>query len=98
MSPAKQIPLSSQTLPEATSAREGNQESRWLSVEQIRKQQRCRRSVVITAMDSGELPYEQRGRIRYARICDVQAWEQARLTKPQPTSPRQIHPDLAQFL
>ena len=73
-------------------------ETRWLSLEQIRKQQRCRRSVVIAAMESGDLPYERRGRIRYARICDVEAWEQARLTKPQTASSGEVHPDLAEFL
>ena len=34
---------------------------RWLSVEQIRKQQRMRRETVVAAMQSGQLPYEQRG-------------------------------------
>ena len=72
--------------------------SRWLSVNQIRKQQRCRRAVVIAAMESGQLPFERRGRIRYARVCDVQAWEQSRLIKPQPSSPRTISNDLAEFL
>lgn len=51
----------------------------WLSVEQIRKQQRMRRERVIEAMESGELPYERRGRIRYARLSDVIAWEERRL-------------------
>jgi len=50
---------------------------RWLTVEQIRKQQRMRRERVIEAMLSGELPYEQRGRIRYARVCDVEVWNRA---------------------
>jgi len=45
---------------------------RWLTVADIRKQQRMRRETVINAMLSGELPYEQRGRIRYARRCDVE--------------------------
>ena len=71
---------------------------RWLSVEQIRKQQRCRRSVVIAAMESGILPYERRGRIRYARVCDVEAWEESRLIRPQATSPGRVHPDLKEFL
>jgi len=71
---------------------------RWLTVEQIRKHQRMRRERVIEAMLSGELPYEQRGRIRYARVCDVEAWEQSRLTGPvgwstQPVSPEYL--DLA---
>ena len=47
----------------------------WLSVNQIRKMQRMRRKTVICAMESGELPFERRGRIRYARLADVQAWE-----------------------
>ena len=47
---------------------------RWLTVEDIRKQQRMRRETVIAAMLAGELPFEQRGRIRYARITDVIAW------------------------
>jgi len=81
-------------------ARQDNTASgaRWLSLEQIRKQQRCRRSVVIAAMESGDLPYERRGRIRYARVCDVEAWEQSRLTTPQPSAPGTVHPDLAEFL
>jgi len=40
----------------------------WLSVEQIRKQQRMCRETVVAAMLSRELPYEQRGRIRYASL------------------------------
>lgn len=68
--------------------------ARWLTVEQIRKQQRMRRERVIQAMLSGELPYEQRGRIRYARVCDVEAWEQRRLEPPAEFSCREIDPDL----
>lgn len=49
-------------------------------------------------MESGELPYERRGRIRYARVCDVEAWEQARLAKPRPAAQVAIHPDLEKFL
>lgn len=41
---------------------------RLLTVEDLRKQQRMRRQAVVNAMLSGELPYWQRGRIRYARI------------------------------
>ena len=63
---------------------------RWLSVEQIRKQQRMRRQAVLDAMLRGELPFEQRGRIRYARVCDVEAWEQGRLTHTYPFSTREI--------
>ncbi|MEM7682951.1 MAG: hypothetical protein AAF288_13440 [Planctomycetota bacterium] len=69
-----------------------------MSVEQIRKQQRCRRSVVIAAMNAGDLPFERRGRIRYARMCDIEAWELSRLIRPAPTPPGQVHPDLAEFL
>jgi len=94
----EQIPLFSNKPKQQGQARPAYSESRWLSLEQIRKQQRCRRSVVIAAMESGELPYERRGRIRYARVCDVEAWEQSRLTKPQPSTPGSVHPDLAEFL
>lgn len=38
-----------------------------------------RRETVVAAMLAGELPYEQRGRIRYARACDVESWEEKRL-------------------
>jgi len=67
---------------------------RWLSVEQIRKQQRMRRQTVIDAMLRGDLPFEQRGRIRYARVCDVEVWEQSRLTHAYPLSTREICPEL----
>ena len=70
---------------------------RWLSVEDIRKQQRMRRETVIAAMLGGELPYEQRGRIRYARLSDVEKWEQSRLSQEKPTT-MMIHPDLADFI
>ncbi len=67
---------------------------RWLSCEEIRKQQRCRRQAVLTAMETGQLPYEQRGRVRYARVCDVEKWELSRLhSNPDPSSVR-IHPAL----
>ena len=79
-------------------ARQNLNETRWLSLDQIRKQQRCRRELVIAAMLSGQLPYERRGRIRYARVCDVQAWEQARLIKPKAEALAAIHPDLRKFL
>lgn len=72
-------------------------EPRWLTVEQIRKQQRMRRETVIQAMLSGELPYEQRGRIRYARLSDIQQWEQTRLQGVARKRVK-IHPDLAEFL
>ncbi len=67
---------------------------RWLSVEQIRKQQRMRRETVVEAMLAGQLPFEQRGRIRYARVQDVEAWEQSRLAKRQSSKTR-LHPALA---
>jgi len=70
---------------------------RWLTVEQIRKQQRMRRERVIEAMLSGELPYEQRGRIRYARTCDMEAWEESRLTGPLGFSTREVAPELRDF-
>lgn len=69
-------------------------EQRWLTVNQIRKQQRVRRETVLQAMMNGELPYEQRGRIRYARACDVEVWEESRLTRTYPPSRYPIHPDL----
>ncbi|MDZ4657174.1 MAG: hypothetical protein SH868_06295 [Bythopirellula sp.] len=70
---------------------------RWLTVDAIRKQQRMRRETVLAAMLSGELPYEQRGRIRYARVSDVEAWEERRLSNRQQFVPILIHPDLAEF-
>lgn len=69
--------------------------NRWLTVEQIRKMQRMRRGCVIAAMEGGELPYERRGRIRYARLADVLVWEERRLTQPASPSLRTIDPDLA---
>jgi hypothetical protein len=72
--------------------------SRWLSVEQIRKQQRMRWQRVIEAMESGELPYELRGRIRYARECDVEAWEEKRLRRGPSARPSAVHPEFSQYL
>ena len=69
--------------------------TRWLSLEQIRKMQRMRRETVIAAMESGELPYERRGRIRYARLSDVLLWEERRLAGEAPPSTHRIDPDLA---
>ena len=69
--------------------------SHWLSVNQIRKTQRMRRETVIRAMESGELPFERRGRIRYARLSDVLAWEERRLSPPSTRTTFTIHPDLA---
>lgn len=67
----------------------------WLSVNQIRKSQRMRRETVVAAMDAGDLPFEQRGRVRYARVCDVEAWEQRRLAQQLPRLRCRIHPELA---
>lgn len=74
-----------------------HQGPRWLSVDQIRKQQRMRREKLVAAMLSGELPHEPRGRIRYARVSDVEAWEQSRLTRSVPTGGGWVHPDLADY-
>ena len=68
---------------------------RWLSVEQIRKMQRMRRQTVQLAMMSGELPYERRGRICYARLSDVLVWEEKRLRGDMTPSRRRIAPELA---
>ncbi len=71
------------------------QSARWLSVEQIRKQQRMRRETVIAAMLAGALPYEQRGRIRYARVSDVEAWENSRVARTSESlTSILVHPDL----
>ncbi len=72
--------------------------SHWLSVEQIRKLQRMRRQTVIAAMEAGELPYERRGRIRYARLADVLAWEERRLAHTATVSRRPIDPFLHDLL
>lgn len=71
----------------------------WLSVEQVRKMERMRRQRVIEAMESGDLPYEQRGRVRYARLRDVRTWEAARLERrPQATPGRRLRSDIAGLL
>lgn len=69
--------------------------ARWLSVDQIRKMERMRRETVIEAMESGELPYEQRGRIRYARLSDVLLWEERRLAGTTRQSDFEIDPAFA---
>ena len=71
---------------------------RWLSVNQIREMQRCRRETVLDAMLSGELPFEQRGRIRYARLSDVIRWEERRLRPDAEPVRGLIHPDLEEFV
>lgn len=68
--------------------------ARWLSVEQIRKQQRMRRETVVAAMLKGDLPFEQRGRIRYARVSDVEAWERSRIARETEPATSLVHPDL----
>ena len=70
---------------------------RWLSVDQIRRLQRCRRETVIEAMDTGELPFEQRGRIRYARLSDVEAWEEQRLAPAYRPRRGKVHDALSEF-
>lgn len=72
---------------------------RWLTVEEIRKQQRMRRKAVIEAMSAGALPFEQRGRFRYARACDVEAWEKTRLSSKSKPNPKKVlvHRDLSEF-
>jgi len=57
-----------------------------------------RRETVVAAMLNGELPYEQRGRIRYARVTDVEAWEERRLRIPPAARTVYIHPDLLEFV
>ena len=74
------------------------QNLRWLTVEQIRIQQRMRRQTVIQAMLSGALPYEQRGRIRYARVTDIEAWEQARLAGDCQPAKLRVHRALGDFV
>ncbi|MFW6039015.1 MAG: hypothetical protein ACOC9P_00885 [bacterium] len=69
-------------------------EAFWLSTDQIRKRVRCRWEEVRTAMDVGELPYEQRGRSRYVRRTDVEGWEERRLSSGRAGRPTGIHPDL----
>lgn len=70
---------------------------RWLTVDQIRKMQRMRRERVLEAMLTGELPYERRGRIRYARLSDVIAWEERRLAPEEHPLAGLVHPELADW-
>jgi hypothetical protein len=88
--PQSDINLESAELPRAL--------PRWLSVDQIRKMQRCRRETVVEAMLRGELPFEQRGRIRYARLSDVIRWEERRLRPDAERVSGLIHPDLQEFV
>ena len=72
--------------------------SRWLTVNEIRKMERMRRETVIEAMESGELPFEQRGRVRYARLSDVLLWEERRLAGVFRPSSFEIDPDFADLV
>lgn len=69
---------------------------RWLSVEQIRKQQRMGRKKVIEAMESGALPYERRGRTRWARVEDIDSWEKSRV-KPSNGGDDNLSPAILRF-
>lgn len=71
---------------------------RWLSVHQIRQFSRCRREMVINAMDSGELRFEQRGRNRYVLRAEYLAWEQRRQRPDYDPNPTRIRQDLADLL
>jgi len=83
--------------PEGTDRSAGDRPKlpRWLSVDQIRRLQRCRRQFVVDAMETGELPYERRGRIRYARLSDVLAWEERRLRPNYQSRSGLVRDDLA---
>lgn len=72
--------------------------SHWLTVEEIRKEQRMRRETVIDAMLAGDLLYEQRGRIRYSRRCDVVRWELSRMKQLPKTQMVLLHPALANLV
>lgn len=67
----------------------------WLSTDQIRKRLRVRSSAVVAAMQAGDLRYEQRGKRRYARLCDVKAWEQSRLTEDKTPKKMKMHSALS---
>lgn len=66
----------------------------WLSVDQIRRRVRVRREAVLAIMDAGDLRFETRGRARYARLSDVEAWEERRAAGA-PTSSFAIDPALS---
>jgi len=53
--------------------------------------------MVKAAMDSGELLYEPRGRVRYSRSDWVDDWDKKRANQPK-TSAARIHPALADFI
>ncbi|MFG0245383.1 MAG: hypothetical protein ACF8MF_04940 [Phycisphaerales bacterium JB052] len=65
---------------------------------QVRQLSRCRRQTVIDAMESGELPFEQRGRNRYIRRFDFLAWEEFRLRAEYDPNPARIRADLSDLL
>lgn len=70
---------------------------RWLTVDQVRKLERCRRERVLEAIHLGELACEKRGRVRYIRLSDVIAWEERRLKSREERISGLVHPDLADF-
>lgn len=76
------------------SAARGPALPRWLSLHQVMKLQRMRRETILAAIAAGELPCEQRGRIRYIRLSDMQAWEERRLKPGAPKATAVVHPDL----
>lgn len=95
---AERTPQESSDHPSLNTAMSSPDLPRWLSVDQIRKMQRCRREVIIDAMHNGELPFEQRGRIRYARLSDVIAWEERRLRPDAMPARGLVHPALEDLL
>ena len=58
-----------------------------------------RREAVVAAMIAGVLPYAQRGRVRFARVSDVETWEKSRLKNDPNRNPRRllVPPDLMEF-
>ena len=46
---------------------------------------------------SGRRSYEQRGRMRYARVSAVQAREDSRISRDKSAKRLLVHPDLAEF-
>jgi len=73
-------------------------ENQWLTTNQIRQRSRCRRKVVVDAMERGDLLFEQRGRARYARLFDVLAWEEKRVKRPADQQRGRIMAGLADLL
>jgi len=93
----REMSLTDRRYNSAAGSSSSRETARWLSVEQIRKQQRMRRETVVAAMLRGDLPFEQRGRIRYARVSDIEAWERSRISRASEPTPVLIHPDLAEL-